>query len=137
MKRGICLIMKKILELEFNKDVTLDEIYEELKHYKTQGIMATCKYKNLVLSNENDDDLNFLINRLKLNMSESEYDEYLEIQKKKKMDYSILFTMISAPLLLKYYVERGTLFIAESYKKEDFALECYYWYGNKTNTLSQ
>ena len=53
------------------------------------------------------------------------------------MDYSILFTMISAPLLLKYYVERGTLFIAESYKKEDFALECYYWYGNKTNTLSQ
>ena len=84
MKRGICLIMKKILELEFNKDVTLDEIYEELKHYKTQGIMATCKYKNLVLSNENDDDLNFLINRLKLNMSESEYDEYLEIQKRKK-----------------------------------------------------
>lgn len=121
--------MEKILELEFSNDVTLDEIYEELKHYKLQGIIATCKYKNFILSNENDHDLNFLFNRLKLNMSENEYHAYLEKVAKKKMDYDILSSMISAPKLLKYYVERGSIFLAESSQQDTFVLECYYWYG--------
>lgn len=121
--------MKRILELEFDDDATLDDIYEELMNCKKQGILSICKHKGILLSNENENVLKSLIDRLKLNMTETEYSNSIEEEKNKMLDYSILATMITAPKVLRYYVERGAIFITEQSKEDDFVLECYYWYG--------
>lgn len=117
------IIMQKRLELEieFNENNTLDDIYEELMNYKNNGIIATCKYHQIILSNANEQ-LKSLIEKLKLNLSDDEYKEYA-------IEKTILQSMKSTSKIVKYYIERGASFIEDESQQESFKLECYYNYS--------
>ena len=121
--------MEKGFMLDFNNDVTLEEIFNELMNYKKQGIIASCTYHDVRLSNENEEELRLSIDRLKTDLYNADNKTEQDIKNKKIMDYKIYTTMISAPKLLKYYVERGALFLSDEQAKNSFIVECYYWYG--------
>lgn len=48
---------KQFMELEFDKNTSIDDILEELIYYKTLGITAQCKVNGKILSNDNEKEL--------------------------------------------------------------------------------
>ena len=50
--------MPKILKLEFDESITLDEILKELLYYHSRNQLVCCRYKGNYLSNKDISELN-------------------------------------------------------------------------------
>lgn len=73
--------MPKILKLEFDESITLDEILKELLYYHSRNQLVCCRYKGNYLSNKDISELKQEVDRLKKGLTKEEYKERLEASK--------------------------------------------------------
>lgn len=76
----------KVLELEFDKDVSIKEIKEEMDYYREQG-QVVCTKINGEMIYSNDENYEGIMYRLHLGLSESEYNDYsLNIERRYELE---------------------------------------------------
>lgn len=116
--------MEKILLLDFNDNITLQEIYEELKYYHNQQMIVETTYKGITLNNQDMDKLKDIISRLELNLNEEEYQLYKNHELKNKEQAKLFFTRINTPPIVRYWIEK-TKIVIETTKQEEWEKACY------------
>ena len=79
---------KQFIELEFDKNTSIDDIIEELIYYKKNSIAAQCKVNGKTLSNDNEKELQKEIEKFKksrINNDIHETNENKELELKCKL----------------------------------------------------
>lgn len=121
--------MGKILEVEFDPNLGLQNIFDELMNYKRAGVIARCKYNDVILSNEDEKKLSMQVDRLEKGMDEKEYIQFIEQERKRKKDYQKLQNMLSSQNIVKYYIERAKSLISDKQCMDDWVDTCYSYFS--------
>lgn len=117
--------MEKILLLDFNENITLQEIYEELKYYHNQQMIVETTYKGIELNNQDMDKLREIISRLELDLNEEEYQLYKNHELKNKEQAKLFFARSKTPPIVRYWIEKAKTVINID-KREDWEKACYH-----------
>lgn len=115
---------QKVIELEFEEDATLEDIQAELLHFKNLGIIAKCIVKGKMISNEDVNKLLEEIKKIKYDMTESQYDEYLQVEEENRKIMKMEKNRAASPIIIRYWIERAKTVIDEN-KQDNFENYCY------------
>ena len=92
------------LELEFDSDTSLQQIYNELINYAENGIYAFCTFKGEILDNANIPVLSKKIAALKYNVNFKEYEKLSN--KIAKLDKKVgeLYSLSKMDMFTNYFL---------------------------------
>ena len=129
-------MQKKLLKLEFYKNTPYRDIYEELKYYFENGILAECTINGITINNEDMNKVKDIFARLELGLTEKQYEEYQKNENDNHEIFKLYCARAQTPYIIRYWIERGKQIIQED-KREEWEKYCYLMISNAKDEEKQ
>ena len=126
---------KQFIELEFDKNTSIDDILEELIYYKKLGITAKCKVNGKILSNDNEKELQKEIESIEKSRINNDIHETNE-NKELELKCKLICKKYQYPKIVRYWIEK-TKSVITLEKHLEWDIFCYETMTNYFENLKQ
>ena len=126
---------KQFIELEFDKNTSIDDILEELIYYKKLGITAKCKVNGKILSNDNEKELQKEIENIEKSRINNDIHETNE-NKELELKCKLICKKYQYPKIVRYWIEK-TKSVITLEKHLEWDIFCYETMTNYFENLKQ